>query len=525
MGKRLSAKAVKSLLSETGEIGFFDVREYGQYGAAHPFFVIPLAYSVFELRLPALAPRQSAPLVLMDDGDGIADRAAARAEALGYGDVSVLDGGAPAWAAAGYTLYEGVNVPSKTFGELLELARHTPRLSAREVAALKTDGTDHVIVDGRPFGEYQKMNIPGGVCCPNGELALRIGEIAPDPQTTIVVNCAGRTRSILGAQTLIDFGIPNPVFALENGTQGWFLADLELENGADRRMDRLSPGDLDARQAAARALATRNGVPLVLPQEVEAWVQDPGTTTYLLDVRSAEEFAADGKPGTTHAPGGQLVQATDQWVGVRNAQIVLLDSDGVRAPVTANWLRQMGHNAVVLEGGVAAAGSLHLPDRQAEPKLLPTVPEMSVESLKQAMSAGAPHILDLRSGMTHRAGHVAGARWCLRPQISNVAAEPDHPVVLLSDDAGKAALFAQDLAERGVTDISRLAGNIEAWRAGGLSLATSETPSDAACIDYLFFTHDRHAGNRAAAERYIEWELGLVDQLDTQERAVFRMPS
>lgn len=523
MGKRLSAQAVKSLLSETGEIGFFDVREYGQYGAAHPFFAVPLAYSVFELRLPVLAPRRTVPLVLMDNGDGVADRAAARAAALGYEDVSVLDGGAPAWTAAGYTLYEGVNVPSKTFGELLELARHTPRLTAREVAALTSAGKNHVIVDGRPFSEYRKMNIPGGICCPNGELALRIGEIAPDPETTIVVNCAGRTRSILGAQTLIDFGVPNPVFALENGTQGWFLADLDLETGADRRMDAVAPRDLETRRGAARTLADKNGVPIVSPADVQAWRQDPGRTTYLLDVRSAEEFAADGLPGTAHAPGGQLVQATDQWVGVRNARIVLLDSEAVRAPVTANWLRQMGHDAVVLDGGVAAAAALPAGPQSAAPTLPPSPRECSVAEFRQALSDRAPHLIDLRPGMAHRAGHVAGARWCLRPHGADLAIEPEHPIVLLSDDAGKAALFAQDLAERGVADISRLEGDLETWRGGGLDILTGDTPSDDDCIDYLFFTHDRHAGNRAAAERYIEWELGLVDQLDEQERAVFRI--
>ncbi len=525
MGKRLSAQAVKSLLSEPGEIGFFDVREYGQYGAAHPFFVVPLAYSVFELRLPALAPRQSVPLVLMDGGDGIAARAAARAAALGYDNVSVLDGGAPAWAAAGYTLYEGVNLPSKTFGELLEIGRHTPRLTAGEVAALQAEGTNHVIVDGRPFAEYRKMNIPGGVCCPNGELALRIGEIAPDPETTIVVNCAGRTRSILGAQTLIDFGVPNPVFALENGTQGWFLANLDLETGADRRMDGLAPRDLNARQAAARSLADKTGVPIVPLDEVQTWLQDPGRTTYLLDVRSAEEFASDGLPGTVHAPGGQLVQATDQWVGVRNARIVLLDSEGVRAPVTANWLRQMGHDAVVLAGGVAAAGALERSNQNTDSNTVPTLPEISVEGLRRALSDAAVQLIDLRSGRTYRAGHITGARWCLRPHGADLALEAEPPVVLISDDPGKAALFAGDLADRGFTGMSWLADDIEAWRAGGLDIATSETPADDACIDYLFFTHDRHAGNRAAAERYIEWELGLVDQLDEQERSVFRIPA
>ena len=103
---------------------------------------------------------------------------------------------------------------------------------------MRESGEDMVIVDGRTVAEFQKMNIPGGICCPNGELALRIGELVPDPKTKIVVNCAGRTRSIIGAQTLIDFGVPNPIVALENGTQGWFLAGLKLENGASAALRR-----------------------------------------------------------------------------------------------------------------------------------------------------------------------------------------------------------------------------------------------------------------------------------------------
>ncbi|WP_459655385.1 rhodanese-like domain-containing protein, partial [Achromobacter xylosoxidans] len=71
--------------------------------------------------------------------------------------------------------------------------------------------------------------------------------LAPDPKTTIVVNCAGRTRSIIGAQTLINLGVPNPVYALENGTQGWYLADFELDHGASRRYeDAVAAADIPA---------------------------------------------------------------------------------------------------------------------------------------------------------------------------------------------------------------------------------------------------------------------------------------
>src|SRR5262245_52519133 len=211
MTARIDSPTLKTWLSDTRELALLDVREPGQFGEGHLFFAVPLPYSRFELGLPALVPNQTVRLVLCDGGDGIAERAAQRAHALGYGNVHILAGGAPAWQRAGYTLYAGVNVPSKTFGELIEHERHTPRVTARDLQAMREAAENFVIVDGRPLAEYTKMSIPGGICCPNGELALRIGDLVPDPTTKIVVNCAGRTRSIIGAQTLIDFGIPNPV--------------------------------------------------------------------------------------------------------------------------------------------------------------------------------------------------------------------------------------------------------------------------------------------------------------------------
>src|SRR5262245_34181852 len=224
MPSEIDPSTLKTWLSDGAEIALFDVREHGLYGSGHLFFAVPLPYSRFETGLPPLAPNPAVRVVLCDGGDGIAARAAARAAAMGYRNVAVVSGGVPGWREAGYALYAGVNVPSKTFGEIVEQQRHTPRLTAQAVAAMQAAGEDFVIVDGRPFAEYRRMNIPGGICCPNGELVLRIADIAPDPKTKIVVNCAGRTRSIIGAQTLIDFGVPNAVVALENGTQGWTLA-------------------------------------------------------------------------------------------------------------------------------------------------------------------------------------------------------------------------------------------------------------------------------------------------------------
>ena len=517
MTARVEARTLKAWLGDGEEIALLDVREAGQIGEGHIFQSVPLPYSRFETGLEKLVPNPSARVVLADDGEShVAERAAQRAEALGYGKASILDGGTPAWEAAGFTLFKGVNVPSKAFGELVEHARHTPRLTATELQARVERGDNLVILDGRPPAEHHRMTIPGSRCCPNGELAVRVGAIVPDPATTIVVNCAGRTRSIIGAQTLIDLGLPNPVYALENGTQGWFLAGLKLENGSTRRY----PDERDtARAARAAEHARHHGVETISALTAAAWLADPQRTTYLFDVRTEEEFTARTLSGAGHAPGGQLVQATDQWVGVRGARLLRVDDDGVRAPMVASWLRQMGHDAHVLENGIDEA--LSVPARAAT--IPPPLPSIEPRELAARLQAGTIRCLDLRGSMEYRRGHASGAVWSIRPRLERALAGWSGAVALFGD-AGIAGAASHDLRALGPGDISLVAGGFPGWRKAGLAVETSSgEPPDARCIDYLFFTHDRHDGNAAAARQYLAWELGLLDQLDAQERASFRI--
>jgi rhodanese-related sulfurtransferase len=462
-------------------------------------------------------------IVLCDEGDSeVARLAARRLAALGYTDVSVLDGGTRAWAAAGYTLFKGVNVPSKLFGELVEHVYHTPRVTVRELAAMRERGEDVVVVDGRPYAEYQKMNIPGGICCPNAELPYRIRDIVKTPTTKIIVNCAGRTRSIMGAQTLLNFGIENPVFALENGTQGWVLADFELERGANRRYpDRIDASRLPALQDSARQLMARHGVKAVSAGEVEAWLAESGRTTYLCDVRTPEEFAAGSIPGAVHAPGGQLVQATDQWVGVRNARIVLIDGgDRVRAPVVAAWLRQLGSDAYVLEGGVHSG----LRGHETTKPVLPPLPEISAAQLKRALDAGTCTVIDLGASLNFRKAHIPGSRWSIRPRVAGSSHDSAGTMVLVADNPDIARLAALDLTDASAKDVRVLQGGLAAWTNAGYPTESSPgVPPDAECIDHLFFVHDRHLGNREAMKQYLAWETGLMAQLDPEEKAAFKV--
>ncbi len=524
MSEYIDAPALKAWLSDAQEIALLDVREFGQYSGRHLLFAVPLPYSRFELQLGALVPNPLVRLVLYDDADGVAERAAARAEATGFDNVHILRGGAAAWEAAGYTLYTGVNVPGKTFGELIEHACDTPRITADELQAMRVAGENFVLVDTRPYAEYEKLNVPGGICCPNGELALRIAEIAPDPETQIIVTCAGRTRSIIGAQTLIDLGVANRVAALENGTQGWFLAGFELERGASRRYPQeIGKAGLSGLRERVQKLAQTRGASFITPGQLTEWLADEARTTFIFDVRTPEEFEADGIAGTVHAPGGQLVQATDHWVGVRHARLVLLDSEGVRAPVIAGWLRQLGHEATMLEGGLAALTGVKLPStRQAA--ISPGLKRVTSDEVAALIKQDGVCLIDVRPAMSYRQSHIVQAVWSIRPHIASATTDNTRPVVLVADDPGIAALAAHDLAAAGIEVAGLLDGGPEDWSAAGLTMiATPDEPPDSDCIDFSFFTHERNQGNAEAARQYLAWEVGLVDQLDEQERGSFRI--
>jgi rhodanese-related sulfurtransferase len=523
MAKTISATQLRAMLQDGQELALLDAREAGQFGKSHLLFAVPLPYSRLELDIGRLVPRGATRTVLCDDGElGIAALAARRLERIGYTHIAVLEGGTRAWASAGFPLYSGVNVPSKVFGELVEHAYHTPRVTARELQRMREAGEDFVILDGRPLNEHHKMTIPGSICCPNAELPYRIATLVKNPRTKIVVNCAGRTRSIVGAQTLINYGVPNPVYALENGTQGWYLADFKLEHGSTRRYpERIDAASLPALQASTAKLMQRCAIKTANAAQVEAWLGDADRTTYLCDVRTPEEFEAGSLPGAIHAPGGQLIQATDQWIGVRNARIVLIDGgDRVRAAMAASWLEQLGYDSYLLEDGVRA----RLGGPAAAGIVLPLLPAISPALLKQTLDAGSCLVLDIGPSLSFRKAHIPGSRWSIRSRLASAAREARKTIVLVADDAAVARLAATELLESGTRDVRLLDGGIAAWIRAGLPIEASPAdPPDVECIDYLFFVHDRHGGNREAMRQYLAWETGLIAQLDAQERAAFRV--
>lgn len=344
-----AAQDVRAALIAREEIALIDLREEAAFASGHPLFAAQIPLRRLAIEAPWRLPRRAVPIVLYDQGEGLVESAITVLQDLGYTQVHRLEDGLAGWRAAGFELFEDVNSYAKAFGELVEHNRHTPSLPAPAVQDLIDRKADIAILDARRFEEYATMSIPGGVSTPGAELVLRAREVAPDPATTIIVNCAGRTRSIIGTQSLVNAGLPNPVYALRNGTIGWTLAGQALETGQQRRAAEPDPDRIDEARAAARKVAYRAGVRHITWAELQHLRSITARTLYQFDVRLPDAFAAGHLPGFRNAQGGQLVQETDHNAPVRGARLVLTDDLGPRADMSASWLAQMGWDVLVLD--------------------------------------------------------------------------------------------------------------------------------------------------------------------------------
>jgi rhodanese-related sulfurtransferase len=524
----INVATARSWLGDGGEIAFLDLREEGQHCDGHPLLAVSAPYSRLELDILSLVPRKSTRILLVDGNDGVAARAAGRLAHLGYSDVASLTGGVAAWSMAGYPLFPSSNVPSKGFAEVVEIDSHTPHVTTTELAELQRTGTKLKILDSRTVEEFNRFHVPGAQTCPGAELVYRFADLVPDPETLVVVSCAGRTRSIIGAQSLINAGVPNKVVSLQGGTQGWRLSGLELERHTQAMLAPVSAASIAAAETRAAAVAAKFGVYHIDRSALAAWRREAASrTTYLLDVRTPEEFASGHLPGSISAPGGQLVQAIDRWVGTRGSRLVLADDHGARAVMTAHWLTQMGWDVNVLDH---AFDGVELEQGPGEAPL-PSLPAAAIVTPSEAaalLTDGAAAVA-LGSSAAFRAGHAPGAIWTIRPRLSRLPRRvlDARRIVVFADNTNVARLAVADLAELSEAQTAIVEGGIAAWRAAGFSVAeASDNPPDSERIDFIFWNHNRHDTDEGAAQamrNYLRWELDLPDEIEKDGLSGFRV--
>jgi rhodanese-related sulfurtransferase len=496
------------MLDDGAELSLIDVREELTFSQNHLLWARNVPLSRLELRFARLVPRKTTRIVLCDDNDGLVQRAAAILAGAGYSDLFYLDGGVAAWEKAGFVTFSGVHVPSKAFGEFVEHDSGTPSVSAQELDAMMRSGSKLTVLDSRPFDEYSRISIPTGINVPGAELVLRVRDIVPSPDTTIVVNCAGRTRSIIGAQSLINAGVPNRVMALRNGTMGWHLAGLTCDSGKSSRTPDFSSAGLAWAKSASENVARKFGVERIDRARLETWRKDDTRTTYIFDVRDPAEYKAGHIPGAISAPGGQLVQATDIYAGTLQARIVLSDDKEVRALMTASWLRQMGWKDVfVLPKSGDETG-------EPQPILLGAPAADAAIDASKILEIDDVAVIDLSTSLHYRRGHIPGAWFAIRGRLDRAIPKipPCRAVILTSEDGVLASLAVGEA--RALTDepVHWLKGGNAAWIAGGFPLSTSQKMADEP-VDVWLKPYERPSDNEAAMNAYLSWEVDLLERI------------
>lgn len=523
---RISAQDLKAQLKDGEEIAVLDAREEMTFGDRHLFVASCVPLSRLELMVDDLVPRRDTRVVWCDDGEGLAEAAAAKMAALGYTSVSVLEDGLAGWETAGYRIYSGVHVPSKAFAEVVEHDAGTPYITAEELKSLIDSKADIAIYDSRSYEEYNNNSIPTAISVPGAELVYRFTDLTPSPDTMVIVNCGGRTRSIIGAQSLINAGFKNRIVSLKDGTMAWHLSGYDVVNGATRRPPDVSEKGHEMAVNAATAVAKLCDIPRLDAETLDAWrAEAHRRTLYVLDVRTPEEYEDGHLPGVRSAPGGQLVQETDSHMAVRGARVVLVDDNGVRATMTASWLKQMGwiDVAVMTLDSVADA----LESGPHAPLVLgfdpSAVAQIDAAALRDKLDAGTATVVDFNFSRNYKQGHIPGAyfstRARLRPALDGIP--QTGTLVFTSPDGVLAGLAAADMGRD--SGVLVLDGGTQAWVDAGYPLEEGATNMADIADDVWLAARERGKNREDAMREYLAWEIDLVNQMATEDDHRFQI--
>jgi rhodanese-related sulfurtransferase len=504
MATIISVPELKTLLESTGLYAVIDVRDWGEFSLGQIPGASCIPRGSLEKYMAVLVPQKGVKTVLYCDTGQRSARAATTLETLGYTDVSILDGGLKSWQAAGGETIHGWSLRGKEYGERLQVEEQIPDLTAAELHTRLQQGEKFYIFDTRTEPEFQALHLPGAYCTPGGQLALMATDTVQDQNRPIIINCAGRTRSLLGAHLLRRMGFSN-VYALKGGTGAWRIAGHgnELESGSGATLPPVSAAGQVACAQFAERVASEDGIPFLSPEELRAR-QEQGKLLYLLDVRQLDEYQAGHIPGALFCPGTQAALLVECLVGVKNATVVTMCDGRARAILVASLLKGAGYPQVsVLDGGTKAwvdqgfglaAGAPQEID-YGQPvwmaRLLQGLPsgiepqELPIPGLAEAsaqatfitpevlqsklVSSERPALLDVRSAGDFATAHIPGSRWLsqgnLDLQIEQVVPNKATPLVLMCRRGKLSPLSVPTLKDMGYQQVAILQGGFAAWKA------------------------------------------------------------
>lgn len=520
----ISADELYQLLLGESEVVILDPREEGLYSTSpHIFQSINIPYSKLEWRLNDLLPKRAIRIIVASNNEQLDNKTIFRLKEIGYTNVHRLKEGLSSWEQQGFFLYTGFNTPSKAFGEYIEHEFETPSISPQDLNKWVQEGKDYVIFDSRTPEEHQRGTIPGSHSMPGAELVLRLPELVTNPNTLVVVNCAGRTRSIIGTQSLRNIGFKNKVVALRNGTMGWKLAGFDIECNSNKSTPALKDGLVEEKINLNRRLIEQYKIKTARWEDYNNWIseKDP-LTTYLFDVRMPGEFQSFHPRGAIYAPGGQLVQATDTYVASKGSRIILYDNLLVRSAITGSWLKQMGYKQVYQLDPLDSDISFDAKDSSIFPSsiILEEIPIVTASELFTHRDKFT--VIDLSSSKKYKNSHIIGAYWCVRSSLLDILSQIDQmkSLVLTSDDPVLSNIAAQEIKNEFKNKIFLLEGGNFSWFNGGLPTENGNSLALVNMNDH--FIKPFEAQNQVESmQQYLKWETNLTEIISRDKTVKF----
>jgi len=524
--RRCDADVLQRMLLGTAEVSVLDVRELTHFGHSNILWSANLPFGRLELEIAARVPRTNTPVVLVDAGDGLATRAANKLESLGYTDLWILAGGVDAWRRAGHTLHWETEVAVKGFAGFAERCGSPSLIEPETLHRHLSAGDNWTVLDSRPPDEYRRTNIPGSIDAPGAQALRSFFDLVPDPTTEVVINCATRTRGILGALMLQAAGVPNRVHVLRNGTRGWNLAGFELETHAMRMAATPSERAREQAQRQIAGMLNQVGIERISTAELERMRADSQRTTYLIDVRDPEEFEAGHLADAVNAAFGSLIMSPEGYFATLGSRVVLIDDDGIRAGVSAVWLAQIGAcTPFVLDGGadqrdlvVGAQARIVLGMDNTR------VESVSAGALMPLLEQGQALVIDLSSSDQYLRGHIPGALWCLRTELPERLAALDatkRHIVLTAQEPEMAVLAAPEVHQLSDVTVRVLEDGNRGWRQAGLPVVTEPAQLLSEPVDRWLQSSDRPNPQQAQRD-YLDWETALLQLIEQGDPVRYR---
>ena len=254
-------------------------------------------------------------------------------------------------------------------------------------------------------------------------------------------------------------------------------------------------------------------------KQINDFFSDKTRTTYIFDITTHSKISKCNDLNIKNVPGGQLIQATDNFIGVQNSRVILVDEgDLIRSSMTASWLKQMGYEVYIFDD------DLNYINYFFEKKSKFVIPKHQIIKISEIRSCLSFNILDTRNSHDYKKLHLKRSKWISRKNLRFIDFKKNKNFLIVFDDINKAEMISKDIFSKYNKEIFfyEFKEN-EVMQYSDILTKSSSSPKKSECIDFVYHTYKRHSGNKNHAKSYLKWEKELLQRMDEQEKSKFKV--